>query len=326
MSTTSSGAKEGKEETGRDPLEGKVIETISVVTEPTMDLEKGYIYQTEEKPNRVYYGDEALVQKLQRDGNKNAFNAVDVSKPALLEEQRRVKKASQFDMRRVSALELVPSESSPGQEKPQGGGSVATRSTEGKEPETVVVVASPPPAAPMTPLPRQISLMSAGGNSAMSSVTEDKVPTGTLSKTISQRAGAPMVSQISSLLRQRSSSGVEPSVAEGEGEPAVPASPGDESTEGADSQVVLVPPAPVIKHKGLKFNDQIKYEIGEELFRQRYASIPHGDVIICCSFIANHQDISERERNMAKMWLCAWDDGSRDVRLLRRKGINMASM
>ena len=49
-------------------------------------------------------------------------------------------------------------------------------------------------------------------------------------------------------------------------------------------------------------------------------------MIICCSFIANHDELDTREREMANMWLNAWDNCSREFKMQKLKGFNMAAM
>ena len=78
--------------------------------------------------------------------------------------------------------------------------------------------------------------------------------------------------------------------------------------------------------RGLKFNDKVKYALGEELFKCRFEDRPSQDVVICCSFIAHHDELDARERDMAFLWLHTWDDCSRDFKMWVRKGLNMASM
>ena len=77
--------------------------------------------------------------------------------------------------------------------------------------------------------------------------------------------------------------------------------------------------------RGLTFNAEVRYQLGEEIFLSRFIDRPAQDMIIAVSFIANHDELEMRERNMADMWLTTWDDCSRDFRMWKRKGMNMAA-
>lgn len=94
------------------------------------------------------------------------------------------------------------------------------------------------------------------------------------------------------------------------------------------SELAIIPPPAVLKNipKGYKFKNEIKYALGEELFKARFEDRPPQDVIIAVSFIAHHDELELRERNMAIMWLNTWDDCTRDFKMWKRKGMNMASM
>ena len=63
----------------KDPLTGLVIQAVSTVTAPSMDLERGITYTTNEMPQETYYGSQELVDILRHGYTTNTFNAVDIT-------------------------------------------------------------------------------------------------------------------------------------------------------------------------------------------------------------------------------------------------------
>ena len=308
-----------------DPMTGKVINAVSSVTGVSMDLERGLVYESTEKPNQVYYGGNELVPKL-RDGlqfNGELFNAIDLTKKLDDEEAKRQKHiAKQMRLKEIQrqkqARELA---------KLTGGvveeGSIDSATITSSD-VPIGIGEQPNLNLNPNPIPLPLGVASAVAVSVSSinrpsSGSNPKVQSNSTSKhnstgTEKKNKKTPKAEEGDFAFPQEGNEYTKEFIV-----------PEPEETLIA-SEMAIAPSGKSLGSMGLMVNTEIKYHLGEELFKSRFASLPCDDIIIAWSFIANHDELQVRERDMAQLWLNVWDNNTRQYKMLKKKGFNMSTM
>jgi len=71
-------------------------------------------------------------------------------------------------------------------------------------------------------------------------------------------------------------------------------------------------------------NKALQNNLGVYGFAQRYQKRPDDSIVLAVAMVSAHHDMDAREQAMASLWLETWDDCSRDYKLLRRRGRDLA--
>lgn len=71
-------------------------------------------------------------------------------------------------------------------------------------------------------------------------------------------------------------------------------------------------------------NKALQSSLGVYGFAQRYHTRPADNIVLAVAMVSAHHDMDAREQTMASFWLETWDDCSRDYKLLRRRGGDLA--
>lgn len=71
-------------------------------------------------------------------------------------------------------------------------------------------------------------------------------------------------------------------------------------------------------------NKALQSNLGMYGFAQRYQTRPDDNIVLAVAMVSAHHDMDAREQAMASFWLETWDDCSRDYKLLRRRGGDLA--
>lgn len=295
-----------------DPNTGKVINAVSSITGVSMDLERGLVYENTEVPNQVYYGGKELVPKL-RDGlqfNGDLFNAIDLTAKLDDEEAKRQKRLAK-QMRAKEILRLKEA-----RELAKQTGAVLTddmsisSETSGREGEPSLQtfgIATAEVAAANVSIVRPTS----GTNRRSDDASNKNKKSKELKKRLHQPEPGDFV--FPSECNEYTEGFQNPEL-DMNGESVAP------------SVMAIAPSGKPLGSLGLKVNTEVKYHLGEEIFKSRFATLPCDDIIVAWAFIANHDELQARERDMALMWLNVWDDNSRHYKMLKKKGFNMATM
>ena len=350
----------------KDPLTGLVIQAVSTVTAPSMDLERGITYTTNEMPQETYYGSQELVDILRHGYTTNTFNAVDITvkmdiaaakrnkqeklKEELLARQRANLLAgvdanegitgAVVDANGALIIPDVDNEEEEGDDK-----EVAADDPNGKNLADLLLnstLQTQKEGPKVKILDMKTSILPSVANNRTTAIRLGKangigvLPN--MQMAVSKKAvGFEFPNEQNEFTKDFPDPTVIPEAvnARGEIEKEVPTVLGvvieikqDKDSKGLTELKKKKESDKKDKNekRGLKFNDKVKYALGEELFKCRFEDRPSQDVVICCSFIAHHDELDARERDMAFLWLHTWDDCSRDFKMWVRKGLNMASM
>ena len=100
---------------------------------------------------------------------------------------------------------------------------------------------------------------------------------------------------------------------------------GDTSKVGTDDAMdenVQVPSNQIKKAA----NQMLVNALGLFEFEARYVTRPVENIILAVAMISSHHELESREKQMAHRWLDTWDDGSRNYKLLKKKGMDLAGL